>query len=115
MTVERVIGKRNERGALAAERYVGRAKVRDSCDARAHSNDGAFTDLESGRSGASEIAERLALVEDRLTVIANEADALWSDLESLTRSKDRVGVDVSEAEVQLTQLPRGDGLLLGNT
>ena len=54
-------------------------------------------------------------MEDRLAVIANEVDASRSDFELLARGKDSVGVDVPEAEVQLTEFAGGDGVLLGHT
>src|SRR5690348_1714535 len=99
MAVEEIVDIGDERSALAAEGHVGWAKVRDSRDACARSDDGAFADLQRGGDGLAEIACRLALMENRLAVVANEVNAFGSDLESLASSKDSVGVNVPEPKV----------------
>ncbi len=53
-------------------------------------------------------------MKDGLTVIADEIDASRRNTELFARGENSVGIDVSEAEVQLAQFTSGNGLLFGD-
>ena len=114
MTIEKIVDVRNEWSALAAECHVGGTKVGDGSDAGARGDDAGLADLKSGDGGAAEVIGWLPLVEDGLTVIADEIDASRRNTELFTRGENSVGIDVSEAEVQLAQFASGNGSLLGD-
>ena len=114
MMIEEIIEVRNKRGPLAAESYVRGTKIRNGGDTCTRGDDGTFADLECGGGGLAEIGRGLALMKDRLAVIANEADARRSDLQSFACCKDGIGVNVPEAEVQLAEFTGGDRLLVGD-
>src|SRR5215831_3037136 len=113
MAIKKVVDVRNEGSALAAQCHVSGTKIGDGGYAGAGRDDGAFTDLKSRGGRLTEMGRRLTLMEDRLAVIANEIDALKGDLEPFAGSKDRVGVNVPKAEIQLAQFSSRNRLLLG--
>src|SRR5215467_4420182 len=83
MTVKNVVGERDERSALAAERHVSGTEVGDGGDAGKVGNHGAVAKLQRGCGFCAEKSGWSALVEDSLAVVADQIDARWSGVKFL--------------------------------
>ena len=59
MAIEKIVGVRDQRGALADECYVGGAKIADGGNSGADGDDGGLADLQCGRRGVAEIGRGL--------------------------------------------------------
>src|ERR1700674_1908354 len=72
VSIEKIVGVRYERRALAAKRDVRGTKIADSGDSRGGGNDGWLADLKRRSGWRTEIRERTALMEDSLAMAADE-------------------------------------------
>ncbi len=100
MAVQQIVGVRDERRALPAERDVGGAEVGDRGDAGARCDDTAVADLQRGGGRAAEILDRRTLMKDRLAVIAEDRDFFGRDAEVFAGRQGGFGVDFAKAEIQ---------------
>ena len=76
MPEELIIEKRHQRRAFAAGGHVAGTKIRDGLDARALGDHRRLADLHGARDLAPEKLDRLAFVENRLPVRADQLDGL---------------------------------------
>ncbi len=75
VAIEKIVGVRDERRALAAESDVGGTKIADGGDAGAGGDDGWLADLQRGSRGRAEIGRGLALMKNGLAVAADKRDS----------------------------------------
>lgn len=114
MAIEKIVDVRHERSALSTKSNVRWAEIAYRRDTRVRRDDGTFADLQSGGGWTPEIIGRLALMENRLAVIANQVDAFRGKLESLARRDGSVSEDFSQAKIQLAEFACRNRLLLGH-
>ena len=75
MAIERVIGKRHERSALAAECHVSGTKIADCCDSRACGDHGWLANLKRRCRWRTEIRNGAPLMKDGLAMAPNERNS----------------------------------------
>src|SRR5208283_1249692 len=112
--IEKIVGVRHERRALAAESDIGGAKIADGGDPGASGDNGWLADLQRRNCGTSEIGRGLALMKNGLSVAANERDALWRDAKLAACSESGFGENFSQTKIQLAKFASGDGALFGD-
>ncbi len=76
MPKQLIVEKRNQRRALSAGGHVAGPEIGDGLDARPLGDDGCLANLHCAGNLASQELHRLALVENRLTVRADQFDGL---------------------------------------